>query len=108
MLNNEYRYVAMDFETTGLDVKNDEAIQLWIVEIDVNWNIIKQFKSYIKPQKNVEELKSLVAYITWISLDDINSAPTIFDLEDEIQKFFGENVILIWHNIQFDIDFLKK
>ena len=108
MLNNEYRYVAMDFETTGLDVKNDEAIQLWIVEIDVNWNIIKQFKSYIKPQKNVEELKSLVAYITWISLDDINSAPTIFDLEDEIQQFFGENVILIWHNIQFDIDFLKK
>ena len=74
MLNNEYRYVAMDFETTGLDVKNDEAIQLWIEEIDVNWNIIKQFKSYIKPQKNVEELKSLVKekeegiikeYISW-------------------------------------------
>lgn len=108
MLSDKYRYVAMDFETTWLDVLKDEAIQIWIVEIDINWNIVNQFKSFLKPEKNISELKSLVAYITWISVDDIQSAPSIFDVKDEIMKFFWENTILIGHNIEFDINFLKK
>ena len=108
MLSDKYRYVAMDFETTWLDVSKDEAIQIWIVEIDINWNIVNQYKSFLKPEKNISELKSLVAYITWISIDDIQSAPSIFDVQDEILKFFWENTILIGHNIEFDINFLKK
>ena len=108
MLNNQYRYVAMDFETTGLDVSKDEAIQIWLVEIDINWNVIRQFKSFLKPEKDVSELKSLVAYITWIDIEDIKSAPSISDVKDEIFKFFWDNTILIWHNIEFDIKFLEK
>ncbi len=108
MLSDKYRYVAMDFETTGLDVSKDEAIQIWLVEIDINWNIIKQFKSFVKPQKNIWELKTLVSYITWITIKDIQSAPNIFDIKRDVLDFFGENVILIWHNIDFDINFLKK
>lgn len=108
MLNKNFRYIALDFETTGLDPKQDEAIQIWLAEIDINWKLIKEFKSFLKPQKDIKELRDLVAYITWISLDDLQEAPSIFDLEEEISSFFGENVILIWHNIQFDIDFLKK
>ena len=108
MLSDKYRYVAMDFETTWLDVSKDEAIQIWLVEIDINWNIVNQYKSFLKPEKPVSELKSLVAYITWISIDDIKSAPSIFDVQDEILNFFWENTILIWHNIEFDINFLKK
>lgn len=108
MLSDKFRYVAMDFETTWLDITKDEAIQIWLVEIDINWNIVNQFKSFLKPEKNVSELKSLVAYITWISVEDIQSAPSIFEMEDEILKFFWENTILIWHNIEFDINFLKK
>jgi len=108
MLSDKYRYVAMDFETTWLDVSKDEAIQIWLVEIDVNWNIVNQYKSFLKPEKPVSELKSLVAYITWISIDDIQTAPSIFDVKDDILKFFWENTILIGHNIEFDINFLKK
>lgn len=108
MLNKNFRYIALDFETTGLDPKQDEAIQIWLAEIDENWKLVKEFKSFLKPQKDIKELRDLVAYITWISLDDLQEAPSIFDLEEEISSFFGDNVILIWHNIQFDIDFLKK
>ena len=108
MLNKNFRYIALDFETTGLDPKKDEAIQIGLAEIDVNWKIIKEFKSFLKPQKDIKELKDFVAYITWISLDDLQEAPSIFDLQKEIFDFLGVNVILIWHNIQFDIDFLKK
>lgn len=108
MLNKNFRYVAMDFETTGLDPKKDEAIQIWLVEIDVNGKVIKEFKSFLKPQKDIKELRDLVAYITWISLKDLESAPSIFDLQKDIEEFFGDNIILIWQNIQFDIDFMHK
>lgn len=108
MLNKNFRYVAMDFETTGLDPKKDEAIQIWLVEIDVDWKVIKEFKSFLKPQKDIKQLRDLVAYITWISLDDLYGAPSIFDLKNDIEDFFGNDVILIWQNIQFDIDVIHK
>lgn len=108
MLNKNFRYVAIDFETTWLDVKKDEAIQIWLVEIDDKWNFLKEFKSYIKPKKDILELRDIVAYITWINLDDINNAPSIFDLKDKISEFFGENVILIGQNIEFDLNFIQK
>ncbi len=108
MLNKNFRYVALDFETTGLDPKKDEAIQIWLVEIDIDWKIIKEFKSFLKPQKDIKELRDLVAYITGISLDDLQGAPSIFQLQSDIEYFFGDNVILIWQNIQFDLDFIHK
>jgi len=95
MLNKNFRYVSLDFETTGLDVKKDEAIQIGLVEIDVNGKPIKEFKSFVKPQKDISELRDLVAYITGIKMDDIKDAPSILDLKDEILDFFGENVVLI-------------
>ena len=108
MLSEKFRYVAMDFETTWLDYDKDVPIQIWLVEIDIFGNVLQQFKSYIQPDKPVSELKTLVAYITWISVDDIQNAPKFDELLPEILKFFWENVIIIWHNIQFDINFLKK
>jgi DNA polymerase III alpha subunit (gram-positive type) len=95
MLNKNFRYVSMDFETTGLDVNKDEAIQIGLIELDVNGKPIQEFKSFIKPQKDISELKDLVAYITGISLDDLKEAPSIFDLKEKIEEFFGDNVILV-------------
>jgi len=37
VLSPKYRYIWLDFETTGLDLLKDEPIQLWIVEIDIDW-----------------------------------------------------------------------
>ena len=48
MLNQKYRYIGLDFETTWLDPKKDEPIQIWIVELDVDGNIIDTFQSLIK------------------------------------------------------------
>ncbi len=34
LLNNKYRYIGLDFETTGLDITKDEPIQIGIIEFD--------------------------------------------------------------------------
>lgn len=98
----------MDFETTWLDPKKDEPIQIGIVEIDIEGKIIGHYQSLIKPVKKTDELKHIVWFITGFSLADLEHAPTREKVLDDIQDFFGEHTVLIWHNIQFDIDFLKN
>ncbi|HCB52040.1 TPA: hypothetical protein DEP21_05780 [Patescibacteria group bacterium] len=36
MLNSDFRYIGLDFETTGLDPAKDEPIQIGIVEMDIS------------------------------------------------------------------------
>ena len=108
MLSPKYRYIALDFETTGLDLQNDEPIQIGIVECDAQGNFIAGFQSLIRTSKPTKELKTIVGYITGISADALQDAPTPAELEPELQQFFWSNTILVGHNIAFDIHFLKK
>lgn len=108
MLSPKYRYIALDFETTGLDLQNDEPIQIGIVECDAQGNFIAGFQSLIRTSKPTKELKAIVGYITGISADALQDAPTPAELEPELQQFFWSNTILVGHNIAFDIHFLKK
>ncbi len=107
-LNPNYRYIGLDFETTGLDFTKDEPIQIGIVEIDHTGKIINEFSSLLKPTKDLNELKTIVWFITGIAVDDIANAPTPQDILPQIQSFFTDNTILIGHNIKFDLMFLNK
>ena len=108
VLSSKYRYIWLDFETTWLDLLKDEPIQLWIVEIDVNWNIIGEYKTLLHPQKELKELKNIVSFITNINLEDLVSAPNPSEVEIEVARFFGDNTVIIWHNIAFDLSFLNR
>ena len=108
ILNNKYRYIWLDFETTGLDITKDEPIQIGIIEFDGQGNIIGEYKSLIKPDKKTDELKHIVWFITGLSISELETAPTRENVEEEIAHFFGEHAIIIWHNIKFDLDFLHK
>jgi len=107
LLNSKYRYIGLDFETTGLDYTKDEPIQIGLIEVDENGNIIKEYQSLIKPTKKTDELKHIVGFITGLSIQELETAPTREHVFTEIQKFFGENTIIIGHNIGFDLDFLN-
>lgn len=108
MLSPKYRYIWLDFETTWLDITKDEPIQLWIVEIDVNGNIIDQYQTLLRPEKELKELKNIVSFITNINIEDLSSAPTPSEIEKEISHFFWDNTVIIWHNIAFDLSFLNR
>lgn len=108
LLNKKFRYIWLDFETTWLDITKDEPIQIGIIEIDQNGEIIGKYQSLIKPEKKTNELKHIVGFITGLSINELENAPTRETVEQEIQKFFWENSIIIWHNINFDLDFLNK
>lgn len=108
MLSPKFRYIWLDFETTWLDLLKDEPIQLWIVEIDVDGNIIDQYQTLLHPEKELKELKNIVSFITNIDPKDLLSAPTPSEVEKEISHFFWKNTVIIWHNIAFDLSFLNR
>ncbi|MFA7298874.1 MAG: 3'-5' exonuclease [Candidatus Absconditabacterales bacterium] len=107
-LNSNFRYIGLDFETTGLDITKDEPIQIGIIEFDAAGKIIGEYQSLIKPNKKTDELKHIVGFITGLSISELETAPIRETVEQEIQKFFGENSIIIGHNVKFDLDFLNK
>jgi DNA polymerase III epsilon subunit-like protein len=108
ILSNKYRYIWLDFETTGLDINKDEPIQIGIIEFDGEGKIIGEYQSLIKPNKKTDELKHIVGFVTGLSISELESAPTREEILVQIAQFFWENSIIIWHNITFDLDFLNK
>lgn len=108
MLNPNFSYVSFDFETTWLDTKKDEAIQIWIVKFDHTCTVTDTYVSYIKPNKDIKELKEIVRFVTWVAREQLTDAPAIEEILPRIQEFFDENTIIIGHNIWFDLAILQK
>ena len=108
MGGRNFRYIALDFETTGLDLQTDEPIQIWIMEFDLNGRVLWGFQSLLRPAKKATELKSIVWFITKLSIQQLESAPRPEEIIEEIQWFFWEDTIIVGHNISFDLHFLEK
>lgn len=107
MLNPAYRYVSLDFETTGLDTQKDHIIQVGAVLFDHTGKIIDEFVSLVKPE-NYESMTTMTAYITWLSEEDIQSAPALSYIDQRLRWFFDEHTIVIGHNVGFDMAFAER
>lgn len=107
LLRTDIRYIVLDVETTGLDRKYDEIIQIGIVEYNALGAKVQEFSSYIKPEKK-ETLHSIAGLITGISLDSLHDAPLWHDVRPQISHFFSTNSVIIWHSIGFDMSMLSR
>lgn len=108
MLNPKFNYLSFDFETTGLDTKKDEPIQIGMVKFDHNFQVLDTFQSLIKPQKNIKELKEIVRWVTGFQLEDLENAPDASEVFEQCKHFFWTNTVIVWHNIAFDLLFLQR
>lgn len=108
LLDTQYTYLFLDFETTGLDPNRDEPIQIWLVQINPAGQVLSTFSSHLKPNKPIQELKTIVNYLTNKDLADLDDAPSIHDILPQIAPFFTENTVLIGHNIGFDLQILRN
>lgn len=95
--------VIFDFETTGLDTKNDHIIEIGGLKTQ-GGVIIEEFETLIKPPV---PLTSTVINITGITEELLVGQPTI---DGQLQKFlrFIDGSILVAHNADFDMAFLRS
>ena len=76
---------------------------------DHNWVITNRYTHYVKPEHfTQDQLKPLIWYITGIDTTQIMSAPPMSQIREQIQQYFGDNVVIIWHNISFDLAMVGK
>lgn len=108
-LSQNYTYLFLDFETTGLDLSSDFPIQIALVQTDHHLQVLKTYNQYISLPESIKKLRSNVSYMTGIDIEIIESqGQSIETIQSEIIHFFWAETILIGQNISFDIWFLKK
>ena len=94
-------YVVFDIETTGLDSKYDEIIEISGVKVKDD-EIIDTFTSLVKP---INPISPFITNLTGISNEMVASSPSIDEVLPKFMEFI-EDDILIGHNVNFDINFV--
>lgn len=102
-LLNELTFCVFDLETTGGNHTNDKIIEIGLVKIQ-NLKITGQKSFLIKPEMHIPDF---IQKLTNIKEADVNDAPLIEDVIDEILEFMGDS-ILVAHNTSFDIPFFNS
>ena len=96
-------FISFDIETTGLDNKKDEIIEIGCYKF-LDAKIDSTFSFIIKPQKKVP---TFIKQITGLTDKMLGDGKEIIDVLKEFITFVGDYPI-VSHNIQFDIGFLEK
>ncbi|MEY3962233.1 MAG: hypothetical protein RLZ08_611, partial [Pseudomonadota bacterium] len=99
-------FTILDTETTGLSVNEGHKI-LSIGAVKIKNNLIIEneiLDELINPERDIPFASRNIHYITE---DKIKDKPNIYQLEKKINDFI-ERTILVGHNIDFDIGFIKK
>ena len=101
--------VSLDIETTGLIAEKDMIIEIGATKLNIEEESYEYFSELINPGVNIGEF---VSDLTGIKNDDVISAPVIDEIKNEFTNFYsnekGEQHLIIAHNANFDIGFLKK
>lgn len=96
------QYVAFDLETTGINYRSNEIIEIGAVKIK-DGKLGDEFNVLVKPARPIS---SEITDITGITNDDTKDSPPIQDVLPSFMDFIGDSV-LIAHNIDFDYPFLR-
>lgn len=97
----------IDFETSGIDVFKDYPIELGAILVDDKLNIIKEFHSFINPERK-RKISSAALKIHGFKKEDLLNMP---NSKQVITSFFNElgyDFKLAGWNISFDVVFLRK
>lgn len=96
-------YTVLDLETTGLDPKTCDIIEIALMKVR-NGEIIEKFSTFVYTPL---ELTAHVQYLTGIHSHDLEGKPDFITLIPKIKTFIGDDPLL-GHNIHFDVDFLEE
>ena len=95
-------YCVLDLETTGLSFRTEKITEVGIIKIK-NGEVVDEFECFVNPEKPIPQE---VVEVTHITDDMVKDAETIDKVIPKIIDFIGDSV-LVAHNADFDIGFLK-
>lgn len=96
-------FVALDFETTGVDSVNDRIIEVAAIRF-TDGKATEKFVKLVNPNRPIPDF---ITNITNISNEMVKDAPLEKEIVEDLIKFIGSSPIVA-HNTSFDVDFLKE
>lgn len=95
-------YCVLDLETTGLSAVTERITEVGIMKVK-DGKVLDELSTFVNPEKPIPER---VVEITHISDEMVRDAETIDKVLPKVLEFIDGSV-LVAHNAQFDIGFLK-
>ena len=96
-------YCVLDLETTGFSAVTEKITEVGIMKYK-DGEVIDEFSTFVNPEKHIPER---VSNVTNITDDMVIDAPKIEEVFPKILEFLGDSVIVA-HNANFDVGFLKQ
>jgi len=102
---SEVEFVALDFETTGLDATKNSIISIGLVHFNLQRIFCRKTKSwFIDPQDNLKEDSIVIHGITH---SDLNKAPDLLHILEQLLDELAGKVIVV-HYRRIERDFLDS
>lgn len=106
------KFIALDVETTGLNPRTHRIVEIALVEVTSLINArasgsveLSVYETLVNPERTISRDATKVHGITNA---DVADAPVFTDITGHIlDKLAGDNVVVIGHNVAFDIKFLR-
>ena len=99
----ESDFCVLDVETTGISPYYNRVIEIGIVKIQ-GLKIGEKFHTLINPGS---EIPYFITQLTGIKNSDVYDAPYFDEIINQILEFI-EGSVIVAHNAQFDLSFLKR
>ena len=96
-------YCVLDLETTGFSAKTEKITEIGIMKIQ-NGEVVDEFCEFVNPEKPIPQK---VQEVTHITDDMVKNSPTIDVIFPKVLEFIKGSV-LVAHNAEFDMGFLKN
>lgn len=102
-LIKDLSFCVFDLETTGGNHKSDKIIEIGLVRVQ-NLEIVEKKNYLIQPEIKIPDF---IQKLTSITPKDVENAPVIEDVMEELLEFMGDSV-LVAHNVSFDVPFFNS
>lgn len=110
-------FIVLDCETGGIDEKSNPITQVALMVIDPsNFAILEQYENFIKPYEGLV-IKKEAINASRVSMSEINAGVEYVKVIADLIRIFSKHSpkgkipakpIIVGHNTQFDIRFLKE
>ena len=99
-------YCVLDLETTGFSATNEKITEIGVMKVK-NGEVIDEFSTFVNPEKHIPER---VTEVTNITDEMVADSETIEKIFPKLLDFLGDDkeTVIVAHNANFDIGFLKQ
>ena len=99
-------YCVLDLETTGFSATNEKITEIGVMKVK-NGEVIDEFSTFVNPEKHIPER---VTEVTNITDEMVADSETIEKIFPKLLEFLGDDkeTVIVAHNANFDVGFLKQ